>query len=248
MIPKQLNYIRFWDILQERYPLFSEFEKWGCAILDEEKNVENIWQGLREKKAVPIIVLLVYSSYAEKVLNDQLKAKSIKTYLQEAIPSANKNIVLNHASHGDGVVAVHSRGEMKGYIESANSEFSKISGYSPESLKNLSLTALIPEIFREAHLASFTNSIFCIESGDDIKLDEKRVFMLHKSQYIVPIKMKIVEFPNFANDFNFLAIINLDKERNDSSYLHILLDPNYAVSAISSRINLFKNYLKNNNT
>ena len=213
----------------------------GYAILDEEENAEEIWQNLREKKAIPIFVVLLYSSYAEKVLNDQIKAKTIKAYLQEAIPSANGNIVLNHGLHGDGVVAVHTRGEMKGYIESANSEFSKISGYSPESLINLSLTALIPEIYREAHLAGFANSLFCIESGDEIKHDEKRIFMLHKSQYLIPIKMKIVESPNFANNYNFFAIINLDKERNDSTYMHILLDQNFIISAMSSRKSI--NYL-----
>ena len=178
---------------------------------------------------------MLYSSYTEYVKNDQIRAKNIRTYLHEAIPSATGNIMQSHASHGEGIIVVHSRGEMKGYIQFANCEFSKISGYTAESLKNLSLSALVPDVFRQAHSTAFEKSLFILESGNDILKDEKKVFMLHKSQFIVPIKMKIVEYPNFSNDFNFLAAINLDKERNDCNYLHILLDSNYVISAMSSR-------------
>lgn len=224
---------KFWGGLMEKDPLYDFFQEVGFKILETDNELEIIWKYFAKQNIVHMGLILVYSAYCDKVQEDSLKVADIKNYIQYITTSYSLDSA-SHASIGGGIITISALVESLGIIKQYNSAFAKISGYTKESIINAPVNIIIPPIYRSAHEIELLKTCVEIEAGYDHEAREKSVFLIEKSKYIVPVKMKVQECPSFANSYVFLASVNYNKELMAYSLHHIILDKEHHVICMSS--------------
>ncbi len=230
-------YGQFWDTLQDRSPLYMRFVTLGFAILKGNKCIKRIWRGLSSAKGrVPLKLLSVYLAYADQVLRDSAKSNAIKEYFDRPELLIQDNVVLQYVGSGNGVLGASADNKQLKYIKQANAAMCELSGYTREELKITRLETLLPRIFVSAHEEDFMRMCSLAEVGEEIPLVAKQTFLVHKSQYIVPVVVQVVAGPNYTNNYSFIARVRRDKVASRFEVVHILADEKNVVIAVTSSI------------
>eukprot|EP01022_Parablepharisma_sp_SALTPOND_P015274 TRINITY_DN2144_c0_g1_i1.p2 TRINITY_DN2144_c0_g1~~TRINITY_DN2144_c0_g1_i1.p2 ORF type:complete len:304 (-),score=29.68 TRINITY_DN2144_c0_g1_i1:2229-3140(-) len=92
----------------------------------------------------------------------------------------------------------------------------------------------MPSIYREVHSKEMEKCTQKLDYGEGICAIRKETFMLHKSGYILPVVLKIVDSPHIMNGYAFIASVVVPKEDKDYSTAYLLLNPEKTITGITS--------------
>lgn len=229
-----LNYVNFWCILQEKNPKYLTFQDTGFKILDTNLKIDKLWDSFKKRKSIPLSSLRLFSTFSEEIQEDQVKSQEIREYIHEAKDSAQEDPLLCHSINGTGVITVSAEGENQGYIKQYNAGFSRISGYSLQDLVQAPLSIIIPTIYQDSHRESLHASFSKGEAASQNLGIDKKVFMVAKTKYLIPVVIRVVEIPNYANSYMYIATVMLNKERIEHSIMHILFNLDREIIGITS--------------
>ncbi len=227
-------HIRFWDLLQEKCPSNEEFEEVGFALLRETDKLARSWDVLKAKASLPSSIVALYGKFIEEVGQDPSHARDIRELLETSHCASQTDFLLFHATNGAAVLAISAVAQTHGLVRHCNMAFCQLSGYSVEELTSMPVEHLMPSIYRAVHSRLLLHQSQMAGADRPLEMAEKTVFLLHKSQHIVPIVVKVVAGPNFLNGYVFVATLTLNKDWNSHSMIHILLNPAKAIVAHSS--------------
>ncbi|MDR3547362.1 MAG: PAS domain S-box protein [Candidatus Pacebacteria bacterium] len=231
-------YRGFWDLLQEKYPCGEQFEQLGFGILQSKWQLEKEWQVLQRAGAVPANVVSLYSRFVEHVEQDKGKAKLVRSCVHTANTSGQIEFLLYHATNGAGVVTISALAKSNGLVRNYNGAFCRLTGYLQDELVNRPMEKLLPSIYRRNHAEELRLRSVLLEAGecDTLTDNEKPVFLLHKSQYLMPVIVKVVVSPNYLNGYVFVATVASNKEWDVFDQVHILLNREKVIVAMTSSI------------
>ncbi len=230
-------YGQFWGTLQERAPSYERFVTLGLNILQADTRIRQHWDRLgvmREK--VPIRMVAAYSHYCSEILQDSKRIESILELNDHPELLAQDNAILEHVGPGNCVVGVSADSRNVGLIKHFNAAFCELTGYAREQLRDMRLTSLIPRIMQAAHDRAFLERCCFMEGVETFRYPEFDAYLVHRSGYIVPVRMQLVAMPDYTNSYCVLAKIKLNKTKNGFQTVHMLTDPKDVVCAVSSSI------------
>ncbi len=227
-------HIRFWDLLQEKCPSNEEFEELGFTLLKETEKLARAWEVLKSKASLPSGIIGLYAKFTEEVGQDPAKARDIRELLGNSHGASKSDFLLFYAVNGAAVLGLSAVAQTQGLVRHCNMAFCQLSGYTVDELTNMSMELLMPSIYRENHSRIFLQQSRLASAEHPFQAQEKVAFLLHKSQYIIPVVVKTVAGPNYLNGYVFVATMTLNKDWNSHSMIHILLNPAKRIVACSS--------------
>eukprot|EP01022_Parablepharisma_sp_SALTPOND_P017247 TRINITY_DN2718_c2_g1_i1.p1 TRINITY_DN2718_c2_g1~~TRINITY_DN2718_c2_g1_i1.p1 ORF type:complete len:672 (-),score=48.85 TRINITY_DN2718_c2_g1_i1:6385-8400(-) len=225
-------YRRFWGILEERNPDYDLFENISFEILRRNDELEETWKEFKTQDSLSVTVVFLYGAYCERIQWDFSKAEEVREFLQQAKSSRHGKLFRNCL--GNALVTLHGSLENLGYIQQYNSAFCSMFGYTKDELLNIPLSVIIPAIYRKSHEAALMNSYHQIEAGKTPEMKEAPVFVVCKNKYILPVILKMLEYPNFANGNLYVASLTTNKHLISHDVMHLLLDPTKSLAGVSS--------------
>lgn len=222
-------------MLADNEPSYEKFLSLGFLIKKTNERTKMVWKNIKKSNyKLSYKVMAVYIAYSEKILQDSDKVARLKNLVLTTGLRAEGNILMRHATNGDAVIGVCATKQDIGKITLCNSALSELTGYLKEELNQFPLENLMPQMYREMHYKEFARVCFDSQFDINTKYEQKNVFLLHKSGYILPVIIRIVASPNISNEFNFIARIIKDKSCNSHSVVHILTDLNHNITDITS--------------
>lgn len=226
---------RFWDMLADNEPSYEYFLSLGLLIKSLDKRIKILWKHLKKSNIkLTFKILSIYASYIENILQDIEKSNQLRKLMAVFGVLTDGDLLLKHADNGDAVIAVNASVQNIGRIRKHNYSFCELTGYTKEELYNIPLEAVIPAIYRESHYAKYTNTCFALQNEQTFEFEQRSLFILHKSGFIIPVVLRIVSSPSLANSYCFIARLTKDKLCNEFNTVHILTNPQYIITATSS--------------
>ncbi len=229
-------YVRWWNLLQEDAPSIAACRELGFSIQSGIERIRHMWRLFVSTASVPPSVLALYAKIFECLLGDHHEAAKVREkYAEYAHAGPADNVAFKGCGPDEGIVEVSAVRGHTGEVMSYNLVFSQISGYVPGELIKMDIDLMIPEIYREAHKKAFGRCRELMEYGGKCQTGRKiRAHLLDKSGFLVPVVIKVVDFPHFVNGHSFVAGVSRVMDLEDYSMVHLLLDPRMDVVATSS--------------
>ena len=234
------SHVIFWEILQEKNPLFEIFVEAGFNILKSSSLLEKMWNGFRRKKCISVNSLRIYATLCDEIFEDPFRANEIRGYLHEAKDSIHEDSLLTYAKNGAGVVKVFSEGEHLSKIFKYNAAFSSLTGYTMQELVLKPLDSIMPPIYKNIHKPAMIRLYRYTEESTSMVGKEKHFFMMNKAKYLLPVVIKFAEVPNYANGYTYVASVTLDRDLSTFQKLHLLLSTNREIIAVSQSTSFIK--------
>ncbi len=233
-----LAFSQFWDTLQDRRPSYERFVLLGFAFLKINKQIRNLWRKITASSMgnIPDRLVYLYTAYAEEILQDDRKASAVREYLDQPELLVQDDALLQHMGTGNSVVGISADARELGKIKNFNAAFCELTGYTKDELRNTQLEKLLPPLYREAHERIFEDRCCILNGGMSVEPVENETFILHKSQYIVPIYMQIVATPNYTNNYCFLVKLKKRDSAVDYSTYHIITDAAHLLTGVSANV------------
>ena len=178
----------------------------------------------------------IYWAYCSKVRIDTQILNQIEEILLNLRNSGSFNLLTQNCDDSCGIICISGGTKSLGKIDNGNKAISRLIGYELAELKELPVTSIMPSIFRESHHKLFQSECYLTEAGQRKEYSERESFILHKSQYIIPVDIKITEIPNVLNSYCFIAKVKLNQEKNKYNIIHIIASPNGIIKNISASI------------
>eukprot|EP01022_Parablepharisma_sp_SALTPOND_P016713 TRINITY_DN2516_c0_g1_i1.p1 TRINITY_DN2516_c0_g1~~TRINITY_DN2516_c0_g1_i1.p1 ORF type:complete len:1089 (+),score=35.59 TRINITY_DN2516_c0_g1_i1:457-3723(+) len=231
-------YSRFWDLLQEKSPSCEQFEELGFEILRVRTKIRKSWSTLVKGKSIQGETAGMYGKFALEVDQDKVRSREIIDWLSNLNVTTHNDLLMNYAGNGAGVVTLVGKVEGLGKISKCNGAFAALTGYLVEELEQLSILELMPRIYRKVHKDEIIQMSAMLDVGDEdfYRTTEKRVFVLNKSQCLVPVIIKVMEAPSLLNNYVFIATVTIDKEWNKYNLVHLLLNLRHEVIGFTPSI------------
>jgi len=242
LVENSVQYSQFWDLLQDASPIYEKFYNCGCRIIKSNKIIKSLWKQLNMYKfKIARSTQLLYYKYKIDVQFDRISIDEIISFENSHFNGSSLNLA--ELQMDSGIVSVSARADSIGKILKANSCLCQLSGYTKEELLNSTISQIIPKIYRETHIKAFEADCYSYECGEYKNHEYTEKFLQHKSGYIVPISMQVVNSPNVLNSYCFIGKIKrASKNISSHNIVHVLCNPNGIITEISSSI-LFNMYL-----
>lgn len=204
-----------WDILQELKPSYEKILILSQHINKGNKKIDKLWNDLCAfKTGVASNVAQIYWAYCSKVRIDTQILNQIEEILLNLRNSGSFNLLTQNCDDSCGIICISGGTKSLGKIDNGNKAISRLIGYELAELKELPVTSIMPSIFRESHNKLFQFECYLTEAGQKKEYSERESFILHKSQYIIPVDIKITEIPNVLNSYCFIGKVKLNQEKN----------------------------------
>lgn len=232
-------YGQFWDTLIDRSPSFERFVALGSSFLKTNERIKALWIDLTQARGmVPVRLVALYSSYSEEILQDEKKAADAKEYMEQPELLIQADVIFQHMGAGNSVVAVSADEKEMGHIKSFNAALCELTGYTRDELRNAHMLKLVPPLYQAMHVPTLAKKCAVMNSGIQVGWLAKETFVLHKSQYIVPVLFQLVATPNYTNGYCFLAILKklAYKEEVRGEVYHIVTDKEKIISGATANL------------
>ncbi len=231
------TYGEMWDALQERAPLYERFIALGFAFLETNRRIHRVWTGLTTMRgSMPVKLVVQYSAYVEEILQNQKKAASVREYLEKPELLVHEDIVAQHIGNGNCVIGVSAVKQSLGLIKSFNSAVNELTGYTREELRDVSCSVLIPHLYQKWHNKIYEKQCLLLEGGSDHDPMPEQAFVIHKSNYIIPVVTSIVTVPTYTSTYCFLVKLRRLATSSQHNVIHILADSENVIDGMTSSI------------
>jgi PAS domain S-box-containing protein len=231
-------YARWWDLLQESSPAFPIFAELGITLLNCVEFVKKLWNRIKHSAVIPKDAFSLYVLFCENLEADPEKARRLRQkYGNENVKAIRDDFTMaGYSENGECIVSVSAKKDTVGDVIGCNKAFSQVTGYVTTELLGKKLTKVIPSVYQKAHDEAFKRCSAMIEYGEKCESWSKSTYIQMKSGYIVPVKIRVIDFPHFANNSVFIAAISVPKKERMYRTAHFLLDPEKFIVAMSSSI------------
>jgi len=232
-----LLHAQLWSLLGEESPDLSKVQKAGFQILHYIDNITKLWQKMQQIATNIPKSLKLYANFNIFVLNDK---EAYKTFVAKAndysLTHANINKYkifsqsmgdrCNFAADGTACLFISGQQGTLGVISDCNFAACREFGYQKVDLLGKQMSILIPEIAVKYHYDF-------MRKANKLDALDLNVYGLHRTGYIFPIALKIVDSPNLLNGSNFIVMIYIDKASATSEVAHLIVDRNFVIKNIS---------------
>ena len=225
-------YIKLWNILNEQRPNYCLLENTGLKMIKRSEKLEKIWAIVKNKDYLSVNTLWLYALYCYKILTDVKKAEEINELIQ-GTKVVNTHTKLAYSSDSPLITVSGVQNDL-GIIKKYNAAFCSVTGYAKNELIDRPITKIIPSIYLEVHNKGISNASIKIESGHKLNAMEYSVFILCKNHYIIPLILRIIEFPDFSNNYGFIVAFGINKSMIRFDLMHLLFDKNKKLISVSS--------------
>jgi len=228
-----LLHVQLWSYLSEDSPDLVKVKNTGFHILRLIKQVSSLWSKLQSLIPNVPASLRDYANFHMYVLNDQETGKRLIG------KSSNYMVIRNSLNRykgkssgdccnftGDGIPCLFVSGKQNtpGNIIDCNLALCRDFGYKKEDLEKKNFSSLIADI-------SSRSILELLESLDD---NNKDTIMLHRSKYIFPARIRIVEKPSLMNESKYVLLVYKDRQIDEAETIHVLLDKKFIILRVSS--------------
>lgn len=232
LIENAMQYLQFWDLLQEYKPAYKKFYSCATQILEGNSKIKKLWKELRNS-SIDTSLQFLYDKYLTEVKFDQTGVNDQEIMRNNGF----YDISLLKIENGDCIISVSVKSVSTGKIIKVSPEFCRISGYTNEELIDNNVEKIIPSVFRETHKNAFINECYLCESGIYNYHDYSEKFLLHKSGYIIAVNMQVLICPSMINSYCMIGKIKVQHKNADShNIVYLICDTNGKIIEISSSI------------
>ncbi len=231
-----VRYSQFWDLLQDEKPGYERFMAVGASMVQTNRAISNMWKTLCSlRSGVSMNVIHEYVMYCKWVKVDTANLDDIQDRFQSSCVSDSTDFLMQYMGSGDGLAAVSANSQKIGRISQVNGAFCQISGYTKDELRDHDIAILIPTLFDLPHKVAFEEESYALEVGHRRAYDMRQTFILHKSRYLVPVNVLVVDSPSIINTYCFIARIRPMKQSQRGHHVvHILTDDKLMIKHVSS--------------
>ena len=246
---------------------FQLLNKLGNQIIIKKKEIEKNFNKLIKTKTNNNEIIQLYSEFNKIILNNKDNHNNYqinennKQIKNNEIDYSNLNTEI-FKKNNDLYLIISTNKNNLGVIIDCCINLSKIFGYKKEEIIGKNINILIPEIFHQKHnliILNYlkNNKLKFIKNLYDKKkfypdFIEKETFILSKSKFLIPIKLKIFFVQTEKNDFVFIAKILqiIDIKDINISKCCILTDKNLFIKFFTPNclnyLNLCYNHINSN--
>ncbi len=232
-------YGQFWDTLMDRAPSFERFVALGSAFLETNKRIKAVWEDLTQLcGTIPVRFVALYASYSHEILQDERRALAAQEYLDRPELLIQSDVIFQHMGAGNCVAAVSANVRDMGRIKNFNAALCELTGYTREELRDSHMQKLVPPLYQDMHSRTFAKRCGVMNSGLQVERVVRETFILHKSQYLVPVTLQVVATPNYTNNYCFLVKMKklACKEEIRGEFYHIVTGVDHVISGLSANL------------
>ncbi|EGR29851.1 PAS domain S-box family protein [Ichthyophthirius multifiliis] len=232
----------FWSQLSEETPDMQKLHQFGKHIIRSKAKVENCWNKLIKicnKRPQPY---LLYSNFLFEILHDNQYSRLIlnqANLLQKNTRKNLKNIQTapnaslqqdDQESDIQATLSISTESDKLGLITQINVSAASLFGYNKTELINRKINSLMPSLYGTNHDNFIEN--YLNNNEFTFFKEEKHLFLLHKSNYIIPIFISVKSVESLQHGLQLIGHFRPDKQYRNQCYL--IIDDGDNINSISA--------------